>query len=154
MASEMLYPVMPLYLKTIGFSILLIGILEGLADAVTGLGKGYFGELSDRSQRRVPFVRWGYMLSAISKPMIALLTYPLWVFFARTLDKVGKGMRTGSRDALLSDEASQQTKGKVFGFHRTMDTLGAVLGPAIALLYLHYYPENYKHYFLLPLLPE
>jgi sugar phosphate permease len=77
----MLYPVMPIYLKTIGFSIVLIGILEGVAEATAGLSKGYFGKLSDNSRKRVPFVQIGYAFSAISKPMMALFIYPLWIFF-------------------------------------------------------------------------
>ena len=71
MASEMLYPVMPVYLKSIGFSIVLIGVLEGFAEATAGLSKGYFGNLSDAVGRRLPFVQIGYGLSAISKPMMA-----------------------------------------------------------------------------------
>lgn len=153
MASEMLYPIMPFYLKSIGFSIVLIGILEGFAEAIAGLSKAYFGKYSDLTGRRVPFVQIGYAFSAISKPMMAIFTFPLWVFFARTLDRFGKGIRTGARDAILSDEATAETKGKVFGLHRSMDTLGAVLGPAIALLYLHFYPENYKTLFFLAFLP-
>lgn len=153
MASEMLYPIMPFYLKSIGFSIVLIGILEGFAEAIAGLSKAYFGKYSDLTGRRVPFVQIGYAFSAISKPMMAIFTFPLWVFFARTLDRFGKGIRTGARDAILSDEATAETKGKVFGLHRSMDTLGAVLGPAIALLYLHFYPENYKSLFFLAFLP-
>lgn len=152
-ASEMLYPVMPIYLKTIGFSIVLIGVLEGLAEATAGLSKGYFGKLSDLSGRRAPFVQIGYALSAISKPMMAILTYPLWIFFARTLDRFGKGIRTGARDAILSEEATPQTKGKIFGFHRSMDTLGAVIGPAFALIYLYFYPEDYKTLFLIAFVP-
>lgn len=153
MASEMLYPIMPIYLKTIGFSIVLIGILEGVAEAVAGLSKGYFGKLSDNSGKRVPFVQIGYVFSALSKPMMALFVYPLWIFFARTIDRFGKGIRTGARDAILSDEATPETKGKVFGFHRSMDTLGAVLGPLLALLYLYYYPEDYRTLFFIAFLP-
>jgi MFS family permease len=152
-ASEMLYPVMPIYLKTIGFSVILIGILEGLAEAVAGLSKGYFGKLSDSIGRRVPFVKAGYALSALSKPMLALFVYPIWIFFSRTLDRFGKGIRTGARDALLSDEAAQGTKGKVFGFHRSMDTLGAVAGPSFALLYLWIFPQNYRTLFLIAFIP-
>jgi len=152
-ASEMLYPIMPIYLKSIGFSIVLIGILEGLAEATAGLSKGYFGKLSDNSGRRVPFVQIGYAFSAISKPMMALFVYPLWIFFARTIDRFGKGIRTGARDAILSDEASTETKAKVFGFHRAMDTMGAVLGPLFALVYLYYYPEDYKTLFFIAFIP-
>ncbi len=152
-ASEMLYPIMPIYLKTIGFSIVLIGILEGVAEATAGLSKGYFGKLSDTSGRRVPFVQIGYAFSTISKPMMAIFTFPLWIFFARTIDRFGKGIRTGARDAILSDEATPETKGKVFGFHRSMDTLGAVIGPSLALLYLYFYPQDYKTLFFIAFIP-
>ena len=152
-ASEMLYPIMPIYLKSIGFSIVLIGVLEGVAEATAGLSKGYFGKLSDSTGKRVPFVQLGYAFSAISKPMMALFVYPLWIFFARTVDRFGKGIRTGARDAMLSDEATPETKGKIFGFHRSMDTLGAVLGPSFALLYLYYHPQNYKTLFYIAFIP-
>jgi MFS family permease len=149
----MLYPVMPIYLKTIGFSVVLIGILEGVAEATAGISKGYFGKLSDLSGKRVPFVRVGYAFSAISKPMMAFFIFPLWIFFARTIDRFGKGIRTGARDAILSDEATPETKGKVFGFHRSMDTMGAVLGPLFALIYLYYYPQDYRTLFYIAFLP-
>jgi len=149
MASEMLYPVMPLFLKQIGFTVIFIGVLEGIAEAVAGLSKPYFGKLSDSIGKRLPFVQFGYALSAISKPMMALFIYPLWIFFARTIDRLGKGIRTGARDALLSDEAATATKATVFGFHRSMDTLGAVFGPAIALAYLYFYPADYKTLFVI-----
>ncbi|MFD2247385.1 MFS transporter [Pontibacter ruber] len=153
LASEMLYPVMPIYLKHIGFSVVLIGVLEGVAEATAGLSKGYFGKQSDLAGKRVPFVRLGYALSAISKPMLALFTNAYWIFLARTTDRLGKGIRTGARDALLSDETTAKKKGRVFGFHRSMDTLGAVLGPAAALVYLYYYPEQYRTLFLIAFVP-
>ena len=149
----MLYPILPLYLKTIGFSVVLIGILEGIAEATAGFSKGYFGKQSDVSGKRVPFVQIGYAFSAVSKPMMAIFTFPIWIFFARTIDRFGKGIRTGARDAILSDEATPETKGKVFGFHRSMDTFGAVLGPSIALLYLYFYPQEYKTLFFIAFIP-
>lgn len=149
----MLYPIMPIYLKSIGFSIVLIGILEGVAEATAGLSKGYFGNMSDQMGRRVPFVRIGYVLSAISKPMMALFVYPLWIFFSRTIDRFGKGIRTGARDAILSDEATPETKAKVFGFHRSVDTFGAVLGPVGALVFLYFYPAQYKTLFFIAFIP-
>lgn len=152
-ASEMLYPIMPIFLKSIGFSVVLIGILEGLAEATAGLSKGYFGQFSDKVGKRVPFVRWGYTLSAFSKPMMALFQFPIWIFLARTLDRLGKGIRNSSRDALLSDESTPETKGKVFGFHRGMDTLGAAIGPFIALVFLYFYPEQYRWLFIIAFLP-
>ena len=153
MASEMLYPIMPIYLKSIGFSILYIGLLEGFAEAISGLSKGYFGKLSDNSGKRIPFVQIGYALSAISKPMMAILVYPAWVFLARTIDRLGKGIRTGARDAILSDETTSANKGKVFGFHRAMDTFGAVLGPLLALIYLYFFPEDYISLFYIAFIP-
>lgn len=152
-ASEMLYPVMPVYLTSIGFSVLLIGILEGLAEATAGLSKGYFGHLSDTMGRRVPFVQAGYALSAISKPMMAVLAQPLWIFFARTLDRFGKGIRTSARDAMLSAETTPEHKGKVFGFHRAMDTVGAAIGPVIALIYLYFHPGGYRWMFIIAFVP-
>jgi len=144
---------MPLYLKSIGFSVVLIGLLEGVAEATIGLSKGYFGKRSDLIGKRVPFVQFGYALSVIAKPILILFTNVIWVFFSRTLDRFGKGIRTGARDALLSDESTPQTKGRVFGFHRSMDTLGAVLGPTIALIYLHFHPNSYKTLFLITIIP-
>lgn len=152
-SSEMLYPVMPIYLKSIGFSVMLIGVLEGLAEATAGLSKGYFGKLSDLSGKRVPFVRAGYLLSAVSKPMMGMFVFPVWIFIARTIDRLGKGVRTSARDAILSEETTPENKGKVFGFHRAMDTFGAVLGPVFALIYLFYYPENYRTLFFIAFIP-
>ena len=85
--------------------------------------------------------------------MMVVFVYPFWVFMARTFDRMGKGIRTGARDAMLSDEATESTKGMVFGFHRSMDTLGAVIGPLLALLFLYYYPGQYKVIFLLSFIP-
>ena len=152
-ASEMLYPIIPVYLSSIGFSALLIGILEGIAEATAGISKGYFGKWSDELGRRLPFVRFGYLLSAISKPMMAMFAIPIWVFLARTFDRLGKGIRTAPRDALLSEQSEKKHRGKVFGFHRAADTLGAVIGPILAMIYLHYYPQSYKNLFYFAFLP-
>lgn len=152
-ASEALYPVMPLYLKSVGFSIVWIGVLEGVAEFVAGLSKGYFGKWSDLSGKRVPFVQAGYALSAVCKPLMVAFTAPLWIFFVRATERLGKGIRSAARDALLSDEATPENKATVFGFHRSMDTVGAVLGPSLALVYLYFYPQAYQTLFLLAFLP-
>ncbi len=152
-AGEMLYPIVPIYFKEIGFSILLIGLLEGVADFVSGILKGYFGSLSDYLGKRLPFVKWGYGLSALSKPLMAMFTFPIWIFFVRSFDRCGKGMRSGARDALLSASATRATKAKVFAFHRGLDTLGAVFGPLVALLFLHYYAGEYVKLFYLAFFP-
>jgi MFS family permease len=152
-AGEMLYPVMPLYLKSIGMGAVFIGILEGMADAISGLSKTYFGKLSDVSGRRMPFVWAGYILASFSKPAIGLFTNPFWILFTRSSDRLGKGIRTAARDAILSDEATPETKGAVFGFHRSFDTLGAFIGPIVALVFLHFYPGEYRKLFLFCLIP-
>jgi len=144
---------MPLYLTSIGFSVLIIGILEGIAEAIAGLSKGYFGKMSDHIGKRTPFVRWGYGLSAVAKPMIVFIANPFWVLLGRTFDKIGKGLRTGARDAILSDESAHADRGKVFGFHRSMDTIGAAIGPSIALIFLYTHPENYSTLFLFSIFP-
>ena len=153
MASEMLYPVTPVYLKEIGFSVFLIGILEGVVNFTAGISKGYFGKLSDEKGVRLPFVKLGYLLSSISKPLMAIFVYPAWIFFVRTIDRLGKGVRTAARDALLSQEATPATKARVFGFHRSMDTVGAAIGPILALLFLFFYPGQYKTLFYLAFIP-
>ncbi len=152
-ASEMLYPVIPVYLKEIGFSVFLIGILEGVVNFTAGISKGYFGKMSDEKGVRLPFVKLGYLLSAVSKPLMAVFVYPFWIFFVRTIDRLGKGVRTAARDALLSQEATPATKARVFGFHRSMDTVGAAIGPVLALLFLFFYPGDYKTLFYLAFIP-
>ena len=152
-ASEMLYPIMPIYLKEIGFSVFWIGVLEGVVNFTAGISKGYFGKRSDEKGVRLPFVKLGYLLSAVSKPLMATFTYPLWIFFVRTVDRFGKGVRTAARDALLSQEATKETKARVFGFHRSMDTVGAAIGPVLALLFLYFYPGEYKTLFYLAFIP-
>jgi MFS family permease len=152
-ASEMLIPIMPIFLKHIGYGVVFIGVLEGIAELVAGLTKPYFGKQSDALGKRLPFVQLGYALSAVGKSMLVIFAYPLWILLSKSMDKLGKGLRTAARDAMLSDECSKETKGQVFGFHRSMDTLGAVIGPAIALLYLYFFPFDYKTLFLFAIVP-
>ena len=136
-ASEMLYPV----------------ILEGMVNFTAGLSKGYFAKRSDEEGLRIPYIKWGYFFSAASKPMMALFTWPVWIFFVRIQDRLGKGLRTGARDALLSQHATPQTKARVFGFHRSMDTLGAAIGPTLALIFLMIYPGYYREIFFIAFIP-
>ena len=122
LASEMLYPVVPAYLQHIGFTVFWIGLLEGVAEFIAGLTKGYFGRESDRKGIRLPFIRWGYTLSALSKPLMAIGANLPGIFLARSLDRFGKGMRSAPRDALLSSEGTTETKARIFNFHRGWDT--------------------------------
>ena len=151
--SEMIYPIMPIYLQSIGFSILWIGILEGIAEAIAGLSQGYFGKASDLAGKRMPFVRLGYALTALSKPIIGVFRDPFLILLARSADRFGKGIRTGARDAILSTETTNSHKGRVFGFHRSMNTTGAVIGLLLALGYLYYHPGDYQALFLISAIP-
>ena len=152
-SSEMLYPVMPIYLQSIGYSFVFIGILEGIAEAVAGLSKGFFGRWSDQLGKRLPFVQIGYALSAVSRPLMVIWTQPFGIFTSRTADRLGKGIRTAARDALLAVEATPATRATVFGFHRSMDTLGAVIGPVLAFGFLYVYPGEYFWLFVLAFVP-
>jgi MFS family permease len=154
-ASEMLYPVGPLYLTTaLGASMVWVGLIEGVAEAISGLSKGYFGALSDARGRRRPFVTLGYALSALSKPLPALLPSVGGVLGSRVIDRVGKGIRTAPRDAMLAGYSTPETHGAVFGLHRAMDTVGAAIGPVIALIYLAAHPGDYRTIFLLAFIPS
>lgn len=153
-ASEMLYPITPIFLTTVlGSSMALVGIIEGLAEVTAGLLKGYFGSLSDKLQKRSVFVQLGYGLSALAKPLPGLIPSVVTVLFSRVSDRVGKGIRTAPRDALLASYA-EGNSGAVFGFHRAMDTLGAAIGPIVALVLLHFYPGNFALVFLVAFIPS
>ncbi|HEU4717273.1 MAG TPA: MFS transporter [Bacteroidia bacterium] len=154
MSSELLYPVLPLYMAGIGYGAFWIGVLEGVAEATAGLTKGWFGEWSDKTGRRLPFVRFGYSLSALCKAFLPLFANAFWAVTMRAGDKVGKGFRTGARDAMLADESEGKNRGKVFGLHRAMDTAGAVFGPMMAFAWIWFFGDsNYVPLFYWSLLP-
>ena len=154
LASELLYPVVPLYLVgALGAPLVLIGLIEGAAEVTAGFSKGYFGGLSDRLGRRKAFVVAGYALSALSKPLPGLWAAWPGVLVSRVVDRVGKGVRTAPRDALLAAYAEPGTRGRVFGLHRALDTLGAALGPALALAWLAARPGDYRPLFFIAFVP-
>ncbi len=153
-ASEMLYPVMPIFItQVLGAPVFVIGLIEGVAEGSSSLFKTLFGYWSDRVGRRKPFVIGGYLSSAIAKVIIAAsYVWPL-VFLGRFVDRFGKGLRTAARDALLLEATTESDKGFIFGFHRSMDSLGAVLGPSIALLLLWAFHNNIRLILLLAIAP-
>ena len=153
-ASEMLYPVTPIFLTAVlGASMAVVGIIEGAAEVTAGLLKGYFGRLSDKIKKRSVFVVSGYLLSALSKPLPGLFPTITAVITTRISDRIGKGVRTAPRDALLATYAEGKT-GSIFGFHRGMDTLGAAIGPIAALILLHFHPGDYILIFLVAFAPS
>src|SRR5436190_1301279 len=136
-SSELLYPVLPLFLTvTLGAPAAAVGAVEGAAEATSQVVGLAVGRRSDQIRRRMPFVWVGYTLSNIAKPLVAVAPAWGWVLGARVLDRTGKGVRTAPRDALLRDSSEPGQTGSVFGFHRFMDSLGAVIGPLLALALL------------------
>jgi len=133
-ASDLLYPLLPLLLISVtGAAPLALGIIEGLAEAAAGFSKLYAGKFSDRVGRK-PFVVGGYTMAGIGKIFVVLATtWPL-ILFGRVTDRIGKGMRSSPRDTLINDSVDKEDLGKAFGFHRAGDNLGAVIGPALALI--------------------
>lgn len=153
-ASEMLYPITPLFLTAaLGASMTMVGLIEGVAEITAGFLKGYFGALSDKLGKRSIFIVIGYGLSGAVKSIPGVIASVPSIITARIIDRIGKGIRTAPRDALLAAEANGNS-GAVFGFHRGMDTLGAVLGPLAALALLYFLPNQYQTIYLIALVPS
>ncbi len=153
-SSEMLYPVIPIFLTTvIGAPVSVLGLIEGIAESIASLLKTYSGRLSDQKGRRKPFILAGYSLSAFAKPLIGLASGWWLVLFARSLDRIGKGLRTSPRDALLADSVRPELRGMAFGWHRGMDTLGAILGPLISLGLISIFTGHLRWIFFIAWLP-
>jgi MFS family permease len=153
-ATEAIYPLLPFFLtRVLGAGAVSLGVLEGAAEAVNSILKIVSGRMADRSPRKRPLVLFGYGISSIARPFIALATTWTQVFIVRVLDRVGKGVRGAPRDAMLAVWTTPGTRGKVYGFHRGMDHIGAVIGPALASVFLWFYPEHYRTLFALTIIP-
>lgn len=133
-SSEMIHALLPLFMVgSMGMSVALVGLLEGLAEATALVLKVFSGVISDWFGRRKPLALLGYGLGAASKPLFTLATGPLWVVTARLLDRVGKGIRGAPRDALVADLAPPDRQGEAYGLRQSLDTVGAFLGPLLAV---------------------
>jgi MFS family permease len=153
-ATEAIYPLLPFFLtRILGAGAVSLGIVEGAAEATNSILKIISGRVADRSKRKRPLVLFGYSVSSLARPLIAVATSWTHVFTVRVLDRIGKGVRGAPRDAMLAVWATPQTRGKVYGFHRAMDHAGAVLGPAMATLFLFFYPDRYRTLFALTIIP-
>lgn len=153
-ATEAIYPLLPFFLtRVLGAGAVSLGLVEGAAEAASSILKILSGRIADRSRAKRPLVLFGYGVSSIARPFIALTTSWTQVFTVRVLDRVGKGVRTAPRDAMLAAWTTPTTRGKVYGFHRGMDHLGAVIGPALASLFLFFYPDRYRTLFALTIIP-
>ena len=153
-ASEAIYPLLPFFLiQVLGAGAVSLGIVEGAAEAANSVLKILSGRLADRSRAKRPIVIAGYALSSAVRPLIALAQSWTHVFTVRFVDRIGKGIRGAPRDAMLATWATPLTRGKVYGFHRAMDHAGAVIGPAVASLFLLFYPGEYRTLFSLTISP-
>ncbi|HEX2770356.1 MAG TPA: MFS transporter [Geobacteraceae bacterium] len=153
-SSEMIYPLLPLFLTTvIGGGPAFLGLIEGVAESTASILKLASGVMSDRVRRRKKLVLWGYGISALARPLIALAASPLAVLFIRFADRVGKGIRTSPRDALIADSVDPAFRGKAYGFHRSLDNAGAIIGPLIATLLLTWFVSDLRTVFWLSAIP-
>ncbi len=154
MSSQMIYPLLPIFLTSVlGVGVAFIGLLEGIAESTASILKVFSGWYSDRLKKRKPIIFAGYSLSTIGKPFLYLATAGWHVLLVRFVDRVGKGIRTSPRDALIAGSCSADDRGRAFGVQRAMDRTGAFIGPLIAFAILPLLNGNLRMLFLLAFLP-
>ncbi len=153
-ASEMIYPLMPLFLtRVLGAGPMSLGVIEGVAEAANSILKIVSGRMADRTGAPKPLVLAGYGLSSVVRPFIAIAGGWPQVLALRFADRLGKGIRSSPRDAMLATFATESNRGQIFGFHRGMDHAGAVMGPLIAAAFLYFRPDDYRTLFALTIVP-
>jgi MFS family permease len=153
-ASDMIYPLLPLFLtQTLGAGPAALGLIEGVAESTASLFKLFSGVLSDRVRNRKVWILGGYGASNLVRPLMAFVTVWPQILILRFVDRVGKGVRTSPRDALVTDAISADQRGRAFGYHRAMDHAGAVVGPLVAALFLVLWDQPLRTLFLFPPFP-
>ncbi len=153
-STEIIYPLLPIFLTSVlGASTAFVGLVEGIAETTASLWKLFSGWLSDKLNKRKSIVVLGYTLSGITRPLIAISTAAWHILAVRFIDRVGKGVRTSPRDALIADCTDPDCQGKAFGFHRSLDHLGAVVGPILAFFLLSLFHNNYRAVFWFATIP-
>jgi MFS family permease len=157
-AGEMIYPLLPALLKGLmatsyGQISLALGVIEGIAEAISSILKLFAGSWSDRTGRRKGWIVAGYSMAAVSRPLLGLVVLPWQVLACRVGDRLGKGIRSSARDAVIAESTPAATRGWAFGFHRAMDHLGAAIGPVLATLFLWQWPDHLQTLFLLTIIP-
>jgi len=153
-SGEMIYPLIPLFLTgVLGAPVVVVGLIEGVAESTASLVKIFSGWWSDRTRKRKPLVIAGYGLAVVGKLLLAVaFVWPV-VLLGRFVDRFGKGMRGSPRDALIADSAPENERGRAFGFHRSMDTLGAVVGPLLGLLLVALLNDRLRLVFAIAIIP-
>ncbi|MGB0084745.1 MAG: MFS transporter [Rhodomicrobiaceae bacterium] len=153
-SSEMIHALLPLFLTvTLGASVALVGLIEGVAESTASIVKLFSGYLSDWFGRRKPLILMGYGLGALSKPFFALATTPLIVFAARFADRIGKGLRDAPRDALVADVTPDAIRGRAYGMRQALDTVGAFAGPLLAIGLMWLFADNIRAVFWFAIIP-
>jgi MFS family permease len=153
-SSEMIHALLPLFMVgTLSMSVALVGLLEGLAEATALILKVFSGVISDWFGKRKPLAVLGYGLGAVTKPLFALATGPGMIFSARLLDRVGKGIRGAPRDALVADIAPREQRGAAFGLRQSLDTVGAFLGPLLAVGLMLLWANDFRAVFAVAIIP-
>ncbi len=153
-SSEMIYPLVPLFLANVlGVNKSLIGLIEGIAESTASLLKVFSGWFSDRIGRRKYLMVLGYGVSVLARPIMASATAWQHILASRFIDRTGKGIRTAPRDAIIADSTQETHFARAFSFHRAMDTMGAVVGPALAFFLLALFHNDYRTVFWLSMVP-
>lgn len=153
-SSEMIYPLVPIFLSNVlGVNKSVIGLIEGVAESTASLLKVFSGWFSDRIGNRKWLMVAGYGISTLSRPIVALATGWQQVMGSRFMDRFGKGVRTAPRDAIIAESSDTAFFGRAFSFHRSLDTMGAVVGPALAFLLLGIFLNDYRKVFWLSMIP-
>lgn len=153
-SSEMIIPILPLFLTSVlHISVGNVGFMEGIAESTASVLKLFSGWISDRTGKRKPLMLLGYGLSNLTKPLFALSTSWGQVLGIRFADRFGKGLRGAPRDALIADASTKEQRGKAFGFHRALDTIGAAIGPLTAFAILGIFHGNYRTVFWVSAVP-
>jgi MFS family permease len=154
LASEMIYPLLPVFLSSIGATATFIGLVEGIAETTASLLKLFSGAIADRFGRKRLLTAGGYALSNAVRPLIGLATAAPHVLVLRFADRVGKGIRTSPRDAIIADNTAPEERGRAFGFNRSMDHGGAMLGALVAFLLMTFAGVSVRGVFLLSAIPS
>ena len=145
LSSEMILSILPIFLVTgLGVSVLTLGLIEGFAEGVASVIKAFSGALSDYLKKRKILVVIGYGLSTLTKPFFALASTATWIFAARFVDRLGKGIRVAPRDSLIADSTSTKIRGTAYSLRQALDSLGALLGPIFAIIILYLTTNNFR----------
>lgn len=153
-SSEIIHSLLPLFMTgALGMSVALVGLIDGMAESTASISKVFSGYISDRMGRRKPLILLGYGLSAVTKPLFPLAGGVGAILFARFADRVGKGIRGAPRDALITDITPAKIRGRAFGLRQAMDTVGAVLGPLLALGLMTLFAGDMRAVFWVATLP-